>query len=370
MSELLDNFAFLNGQPAFFIMVFWGSLILILLTLLTFLYLVWSHLIYTYSNFRTQQLLDHWEDLFKEMRRGREPAEWPKVSRSDKYYLLELWLDQRVYAEGSYARMLDELANRLAFENTVLDILLPGVFDFFPRKVWLQAQAIAATEFIDTERAFSAVADMAESDNQFLAIQACACMARTMADGYERAIISIMMRYPGEVPEIFTRLSQSGGSDVLHIMEPFLDRLPHVTLMNFISLAEQSGDDSLIQVLQDRLFKQPGDEETAALLRSLGRLGGAEQRPVIIPYLQHTNPIVRTQAAKAMGRIGLPEDRDLLVPLLSDRNWWVRYRTARALVKLCDFDDEELRALQQSLDDRYARDMITHAYEEKEWHQA
>jgi HEAT repeat protein len=83
------------------------------------------------------------------------------------------------------------------------------------------------------------------------------------------------------------------------------------------------------------------------------------------PLLGHYDWQVRVQAAKALGRIGAVEDVGRLAALLSDREWWVRYRAAQALLELPWLGDPELAALQASLTDRFAADILAQAIAEQ-----
>ena len=180
MAELLNSFTFLDAKPGFFVFVFWGSLTLVSLTLAAFLYLAWKHTLYLYMRYRSQRLANDWSKIFSRIREGQEPDSLPGVSRSDRYYLLELWLENRRHANYEAAGILDKLADRINLETTILNLLLPDTLNIFPRKIWLQSQAIAAVEYIDSQRTRNAITEIADSDNQFLAVQACACMALSL----------------------------------------------------------------------------------------------------------------------------------------------------------------------------------------------
>lgn len=368
MPDLSNILAFVAARPVYFILSFWGSVTLLALIAVTLIYLIFLRLTHLVESRREQATLRKWEPILKRLREGREPDELPTISRQRRKIFLEMWLRQRESATSAYAEALDGLAQRVNMKAMLLAILRPGNLEFLPRLVWLQAVAISAAIYVRSTEVNRLVMEMADSENEYLAVQACACLAQLKVPGFERKIISIMFRFPGEAPGIFDKVSVAGGADVLHVMQAFLPRLPRHTVMNFISLAEKSGDASLLPVLQNRLANSGNEEEIAALLRTIGRLGDTAQREVILPYLQHTRTFVRIQAAKAVGRVGKPADRDLLMPLLRDPDWWLRYRAARAIIKLSNFNSEDIDRLRDAEQDRYANEILLHAQHELEWH--
>jgi HEAT repeat protein len=80
--------------------------------------------------------------------------------------------------------------------------------------------------------------------------------------------------------------------------------------------------------------------------------------PDVVRLARHPAWPVRTQAATALGRLGGAEERGLLLDLLSDPQWWVRYRAAQALFAGRMGTRDELAALAGGLGDRFARDIV------------
>lgn len=370
--SLINSFnsmtAYFQDRPEFLQLAFRGCLLMIALIIMVLFYLVISRLNYLLNRFRHRQVEDAWQETFRCLRVGEEPASFPAMSRGEKPIFLELWLETRKLATANFAQALDELARRTALDKTVTNILHPGKLEILPRKVWLQSLAITAIEYIDTEETREALKEMTEVDNLYLVVQACTCMTKKRMEGYQKKIIQALFRFPADAPEIFARVSQAGGSDVLHIMQPFLDRLPHHTIMNFISLAEGANDDSLVPMLLYRLRRASEVEEISALIRAVSRLHYRGLREAVLPFLEHPNLYVRIQAAKAMGRVGTRDDIIRLEPLLSDNDWWLRYRAARAICKLSGNDWNFLQQLINRQKDQFARDIVKHAHEELQWH--
>jgi len=362
-----DLIAYLQDKPQFLTIAFWGTVAMTVCVIIVLAYLVVFRISFLYTRYRRRRVEDAWNDAFRYLRAGEEPLSYPLLPRSDKPVFLEFWLENRKLADTRFAAMLDELAKRVALHHTITDILDPGKVEILPSKVWLQGIAIAAVEFVDRGETREVLLQTSKSDNLYLVVQACTVMARLKVKGFEKEIIQTMFRFPADAPEIFARVSQAGGSEVLHVMQPFLDRLPHHSIMNFISLAEESHDETLVPVLLFRLQRTQHQEEIAALLRTLSQFEQPGLREIIVPYLRHENLYVRIQAAKAMGHVGIEADIEALKPLLSESEWWLRYRAARAICRLCDLQWEKLEAIRSKLSDKFARDILQHAYEELDW---
>lgn len=367
MLFLGDILQYLQDKPTFLILAFWGCVILGAGIAVTLVYLIVFRLNYLFARYRRRRVESEWSEVFRYLRKGEEPPKLPALARGEKAYFLEFWLENRHMAPKKFAEVLDTLAMRLNLDRTICQILSPGKLEILPSKVWLQGIAISAIEYINTEDTRTTLLEMAESENTYIVAQACSSLAKLRVRGYEREIIQTLFRFPADAPEIFARVSQAGGSDVLHIMQPFLDRLPQHTIMNFISLAEESKDESLLNVLLYRLRRTKNEEEIAALLRTIGRFSNKNLRDAVVPFMSHPRTYIRIQAAKALGRVGIKDDIHLLIPLLSDPDWWMRYRAARAIVKLSNLDWEYLDDLRSTLHDSFARDIIKHAYEEMDW---
>lgn len=367
MEFFLEAISYLDSQPSFFTFLFWTSLVLAGLLTLTYLYLLISRINHEYVKFRKLQVVADWQQIFNAVRKGEEPLRLPPTSRSNRKYLLELWLEERAISGKRNAAALDELASRMHLAETICNILRPGKMELLPQQVWLHALAINAARHIDTVNTRKAVHFHANSDNLFLAAQACACLASNKIDGYEKAIMGIMFRFPGNIPDIFDEVSKAGGADVLLVVQPLLDRLPHHTRMNFISLAANSGDERLVPLLKDRLQVTNSEEEIAAILRLLGKVGDSSEVSLIETFLEHPTTFVRIQAVRAIGRLAQEYDVQKLIPLLSDSEWWLRYRTARALMKLLDGDMETFENIQRNVTDNFAKQIINHAREEIDW---
>lgn len=358
---------YLSSSTGFINFAFWMGAGLLIATSLTLIHIVFIRITVLYSFRQRHKLANAWNPIVNAFRRN-EDVKVPRLAKRHQAYFLELWIELRQLSNQSFAEVLDRLALRLGLDKCIDRILQQTVgFKFFPGKDWLRVQAITVARWLPTERTVNYLTTIAESDNQLLAVESCATLLELEAENSAQSVIKLLFRFPESAPYITAKLGQAGGGSIVTFLEPFLNLLPAYTLMNFISLIEQSDDKTLLPVLKRRLSQAVDAEELSALLRAMGKLGGENERSIVIPYLHHSVTHVRIQAAHALGRIGIPEDAELLLPLLSDENWWLRYRTAQAYINLTKIDREEYDLLMESVMDAYARDIIKHVRAENEW---
>lgn len=78
----------------------------------------------------------------------------------------------------------------------------------------------------------------------------------------------------------------------------------------------------------------------------------------VVELLNHNVWFVQVQAAITLRFIGKREDIELLEPLLGHPKWWVRYRSAQSIHSLADDDSNTIETLLNTVEDRYARDIL------------
>ena len=357
---------YLNTQPFFVTFVVWAMVIFTGIIIALLFYITYLRLRLRAAQWNANKVKETWRPVFKSLK-GRSSIDLPHLSARHRPYLLELWVEEEQLAQDDYRKSLVSLAFQIGLDHEISRILKVHDLTLAPRKIWLQSIAITASRWIDTEETRESLLVMAESDNYYLASRACTSLVAVRADGWEREIISTLFRFPKHAPFIAVQLSEVGGAEVLRVLEPFINLLPTYTEMNFVSLVERVDDKSLLPLLLVRLRESDAEEEKAAVLRALRRIGGDENRADVIPYLSHPTGFLRLQAIKTLSRLGRHEDRELLVPHLSDPDWWIRYRSAQAYIRLTGNNRADIPEFIASLTDRYSRDILHHALAEVDW---
>lgn len=162
-----------------------------------------------------------------------------------------------------------------------------------------------------------------------------------------------------------TLLRDAGAEAVAPaLLERLLAAAPaeQIRLLPLLRFAETPRSGSVLEQLVAR------SEDPQVLSIALRQLHGPDALERVRKLCESGDALVRSAAAVALGRIGEPIDRVRLVILLSDRDWWVRYRAAQALVTMPGLDETTLRRLRAGLTDRYAGDMLEHAWAERALH--
>ncbi len=112
-----------------------------------------------------------------------------------------------------------------------------------------------------------------------------------------------------------------------------------------------TGDHRFIVTLLDALATEDSEISASFYLQALGFLAGAEELPVLLPYLRHDSARIRTSAVRTIGAIGDPSTAPALEPLLFDEEPNVRWFASIALAALGS--DAGAEVLMQILDREY-----------------
>lgn len=360
----MDNY--FATRPAIFEVAIWISVVLLVLILLSLIYLFYTRVAHLRRERRIKAVEAIWIPVFKP--NGSLDDSESIILRHWQYpYVLDTWASYRSLANKQRAKELDKIAVDIGLDNYIAKMLTNSGIRLTVQPVWLRVLAVSCAKWLHSDAIIKSLWEVLESNNRFLAVGACTCLIQLRAEQFEKAIIKILFRYPEEAATVTTQMGAAGGAEILHLLHSVLDKLPHYTLKNFITLAERSKDPSLIPILQDKLSNCFDDEEASALIRSIGHIGGPEQRDCLIPFLTHENRFLRIQAVKSLGHIGTEADIRRIEPHLRDSDWWLRYRSAEAIISLCDDDSECLENVINRQTDKYAADILRHAHAEKEW---
>lgn len=357
-----DLIEFISSQASIFKIAILASLVLFGLILLSLVILSISRILFLIKCRHNKKVESIWLPLL-----DMQSTERPQLLKNQWPHVLHLWVSRRAKSTTEDSARLDKIALDVGLNNVVFELLTPRNYSIFSRPIWLRILAITAAQWFPSSRIIGNLWGALASNNRSIALRACTSLVSLKAEDYEKAVIKILFRFPEQAPTITTEIGAAGGGEILHVLEPFLDRLPNYTITNFISLAERSTDKSLLPLIIEKLETYRNSEEAGSLLRALGNLGGYEQRSVVIPFLNHETHFLRIQAAKTLGRIGDLSDIPLIIPLLSDENWWFRYRAAEAIVNLGGKNYTYLQQMLNSEKDPIVADILQHVLTEKNW---
>lgn len=346
------------------IIIFWLTVAIIIFSFTLFMGVSILHIYNTWMQFREKVFRRKWRPILFQCMTG-DTGETPKLPRRDARLMLDLWIKIRQQIADSSAEKLDRLALELGLDEVVAGILQYRDTQADNRKVWLQLQAIRVARALDTPVTRAALLRAADTTNLLVNVEATCALVEIDHENAEFEVLSTLLRFHQWAPYIALKISKAGGAEILHLVGKQLDQLEDEQIRNLISLIELSDDRSLLPFLLHRLEQTGNLDEQAALIRTITRLGGPQCKEVIIPYLKHPNPVLRTTAATALGKIGAHEDYSLLKPLLRDPDWWVRYRSAQALLRLHPLTEKTLKDYLENEIDPFARDILCQAFAEK-----
>lgn len=159
-----------------------------------------------------------------------------------------------------------------------------------------------------------------------------------------------------------TLLRDAGAEAVAPaLLERLLAAAPaeQIRLLPLLRFAETPRTGSVLE----QLVAQSNDPQVLSI--ALRQLQGPDARPRVRALCTHADALVRSAAAVALGRIGEPQDQERLTAMMGDRDWWVRYRSAQALLALPGVQAGALAQARGQIEDRYARDMLDHAWAER-----
>ena len=284
------------------------------------------------------------------------PAEIPALHPRHSCTLLNEWNQFHLFMRGNATDHLNRLAIKLKLDYKALKMLKS-------RDITQQMLAIIT---LGNMRAFSAwdyLIHILDHKNPTLALVSAKALLQIDSKHSIPYILPLIIHHK-EWPEAHV-------SSTLRTAEPMLlcqilsealstasiDELPHI-----LNLTGSTHCEEICRSI-DKILQTATDEEViAACLQAV-------QSPTAIAHVRrlchHKQGFIRVHAARALGRIGREQDKKLLIELLTDPEWWVRYRSAQALLAMPFIPIEELKEMRNQFKDKFARDILTQALEEK-----
>jgi hypothetical protein len=280
---------------------------------------------------RDARVLARWRPLLNAAIMGEVPDTLPPLARADRLHFIKLWVHLHASLRGEASAGLNDVAHRLNLGDEARAMLGRR------GRVERLLAALLLGHMKDRE-AWPALLRMS-----------------TLGD----ATLSLTALWA------LVRIDPQAAAEVLTPM--FVERDDWAMSHAAAILKQASGPVAAVRIqLPDELM--PGlliSSDVAVVTGALRTIETPALLSRVRPLLGHYDWQVRVQAAKALGRIGAVEDVDRLAALLSDREWWVRYRAAQALLELPWMGAPELAALQASLTDRFAADILAQAIAEQ-----
>jgi hypothetical protein len=166
----------------------------------------------------------------------------------------------------------------------------------------------------------------------------------------------VTTREDWSAPRVSALLEEAEQGEVCTLLGETLETVEPARLTRLLRFIEELRCDVPLERIE-RVLARSDDPATAAAC--LGLLVDPRGVAIARRHLDHPAWFVRVHAVSAIGRLGGEEERGLLLACLADPEWWVRYRAAQALGSLPGGGVESLDALRSQVNDRFARDILS-----------
>lgn len=296
---------------------------------------------------RRDRFRSRWEPVLYARMAG-DTLSLPPLAASERLLFLNLWLHLLGYVRDQAADALVRTAHELGLAQYALYLLEHG-------SPWKRLIAMRAVAALRLDEACDTLAAKALENRPRSSLEAARALLQIEPERGFAALDHLLDQQEWS-PSAMAAIVQAGGSRTMQKLAARVQAAPPGRAKQLVRLIELLEDQSALPALRARLAFSRDEEELAAILHCLGRLGGSEDRDLALGYLEHASWLVRMQAAYALGAIGLAQDSGRLAPLLRDRQWWVRYRTAQSLLRLAG--TAALAHMREGESDPYARDML------------
>ena len=296
---------------------------------------------------RRDRFRARWEPVLHARISG-EAAPLPPLAPSERLLFLSLWLHLSGYVRDQAADALAQTAHELGLPQYALRLLESG-------SPWKRVIATRAVAVLRLERACDSLWATAMKNRPRSSLTAVRALLQIDPErGF--AALEHVLNHQDWSPGAMVEIVRAGGSQTVQKLAALLRSAPPRRAKQMARLIELLEDQTALPALRECLASSSDEEEIAAILHCLGRLGQGEDRSTALAFLEHGSWLIRMQAAYALGALGLAQDVGRLAPLLRDRQWWVRYRAAQSLLRLTGA--VVLAAMRKSEPDAYAREML------------
>lgn len=333
---------------------FWTGIGALFLTLALGLQIVRLRLALRARARRDARVLARWRPLLNAAIVGETPDTLPPLARAERLHFIKLWVHLQASLRGEAGSALNDIARRLRLQDEARAML----------KRRARAERLLAALLLGhlgEREAWPQLLRMAGQDDVTLSLTALWALVRIDPQAAAEVLTPMFVESDDwAMPHVAAILKQA-SAPVAAVLAGMLPRLSAARLPRALLIAEALRVEPPADLLRSAL----SGSELAVVTAALRTVETPGLLPQVRALLSHEDWQVRVQAAKALGRIGGREDVDRLAGLLADREWWVRYRAAQALLELPWMGAPELEALQSSLTDRFAADILAQAMAER-----
>jgi len=296
---------------------------------------------------RRERFRARWEPVLYARMAG-DAAPLPALAPGERLLFISLWLHLLGYVRDQAADALVQTAGELGLPQYALQLLES-------RSPWKRVIAMRAVAALRLDQACDTLLAKAMQNRPRSSLTAVRALLQIdLERGFPA--LEYLLNHQQWSPAAMVEIVQAGGSQTVRKLAALVGSVPPGRAKPLARLIELLEDQTALPALRRRLASSRDEEEIAAILHCLGRLGQREDSATALAYLEHGSWLVRMQAAYVLGALGGAQDIARLTPLLRDREWWVRYRAAQSLLRLAG--SGALAEMRANDPDPYARNML------------
>ena len=306
-------------------------------------------------------VIEHWRPVLAQCVDG-VPRDLPTLRAAEREVFLRLWNHFFESLRGTAGLHLVELARKLDMDGYAGRLLERGN----PRERLLATLTLGHLR--DGTR-FDGLRALTTDPSPLLSLAAArACVEIDADEALAWLMPVIAAREDWPLARVSTVLAEAGANRITQPLADAFERAaaapdPAPRVARLQRLMEVAHAERMMPAVR-RVLRSATDEQViASCLNALVEPGDVE---AVRTYCAHPAWPVRMAAARALGRLGTPDDRRRLVDMLEDRHWWVRYHAAQALIAMPFVHVEELKKVRETLEDRFAADMLGQVIAEHE----
>lgn len=345
---LIDVVAWVPVDPALRFAVFTGAAVY-LVALLQLLVVTWMHFRNRRRERRIAVLKMQWAPVFLHTIEGL-PYPLPEVAEGDRDALLLQWLFYVESTRGDSRARLRELGRAMGFVELAQDLLRR-------RGLGGRLLATAALGRLGEQQAWTRLVAILDGNDPVLSLLALRSLTQIDPSSALQVLFDrLPLRNDWPAARLNTLVRELPADSARQSLVDALERADEEALPRLLQLLEVVRPTEAWRLIERFLDDTHGVDVLAAALRMVD---GPRALPAVRRLAEHPSWVVRTKAASALGRVGEPTDVERLRQLLADPVWWVRFRAAQALLRLPFLDRAQLRRIGDTLDDRFARDMLS-----------
>jgi hypothetical protein len=333
---------------------FWTGIAALMLTLMLGLQILRLRMALRARARRDARVLARWRPLLNAAIVGEPPATLPPLARADRLHFIKLWIHLQASLRGEAGAALNDIARRLRLDDEARAML-------GRRARTERLLAAMLLGHLGERGAWAQLLRMAVLDDATLSLTALWALVRIDPQAAAEVLTPMFVERDDWAMSHVAGILKQASAPVAAVLAGMLPRLSAARLPRALRIAEALR----IELPDDLLAGALASSEVAVVTAALRTVETPGLLSRVRALLGHEDWQVRVQAAKALGRIGGREDVERLAALLADREWWVRYRAAQALLDLPWMGASELDALQASLTDRFAADILAQALAEQ-----